>query len=106
VPRVATNNQRIEELEERVAKLEQRPARVGDGMTARDLNNSLTRDVKPLNDRIRALQAIVQAYETLLMAIFQAYGIEADQIARAVNMASQELTPDQQNVVRDLLRSV
>jgi hypothetical protein len=43
-------------------------------MTSRNLNDRLAQELKPLNDRIPALQAIVQAYETLLVAIFQAYG--------------------------------
>lgn len=76
------------------------------GITGQDLNDRLARELKSMTDHIRALQAIVQAYETLLVAIFQAYGIEANQIANAIRLASQRLTPDQQNIVHDLLRSI
>jgi len=106
MPRGPTNTRRIEDLEERVAKLERRPAQVAAGNTGRNLNDPLAQELKPLNDRIRALQAIVQAYETVLVAILQAYGIEANQIGNAVKLPSQALTPDQQKIVRDLLRSV
>jgi molybdopterin converting factor small subunit len=103
VPKGPTNSQRIEDLEERVAKLERRPARMAGRIIS---NDRLEQELKPLHDRIRAIQAVAQAYETLLVAIFQAYGIEADQIANAIRLASQKLTPDQQNIVRDLLRLV
>ena len=105
MPRGPTNSQRMKDLEERVAKLERRPARIAARIN-RNLNDRLEQELKPLHDRIRAIQAIAQAYETLLVAIFQAYGIEADQIANAIRLASQKLTPDQQDIVRDLLRSV
>jgi hypothetical protein len=106
MPRGPTSTQRIEDLEERIARLERRSIRVVAGMTSRNLNDRLAQELKPLNDRIPALQAIVQAYETLLVAIFQAYGIEADQITNAIKLASQGLTQDQQKIVRDLLRSI
>src|SRR5438477_7900423 len=66
MPRGPTNTRRIEDLEERVANMERRPARVAAGNTGRNLNDRLAQELKPLNDRIRALQAIVQAYETVL----------------------------------------
>jgi hypothetical protein len=106
MPRGPTSTQRIEDLEERIARLERRSIRVVAGTTSRNLNDRLAQELKPLNDRIPALQAIVQSYETLLVAIFQAYGIEADQITNAIKLACQGLTQDQQKIVRDLLRSI
>ena len=64
MPRGPTSTQRIEDLEERIARLERRSIRVVAGMTSRNLNDRLAQELKPLNDRIPALQAIVQAYET------------------------------------------
>jgi hypothetical protein len=54
MPRGPTSTQRIEDLEERIARLERRSIRVVAGMTSRNLNDRLAQELKPLNDRIPA----------------------------------------------------
>jgi len=97
-----TNKERIEALETAVAELQRRPTTVATGITASNLNDRIEQEIKPLNDRIRALQVIVQGYETVL----RAHKIAPKEIENAIKSAGQELTKGQKAIVGDLLQSV
>jgi hypothetical protein len=106
-----TNTKRIAELETAVALLEaavralqDTPAQVGVGITASNLNDRVEAEIKPLNDRIRAFQAILQGYELVLME----RQVTSQEIANAIKRAPKwkELTQAQEAIVGDLLQSV
>jgi hypothetical protein len=97
-----TNKERIEALEVAVAELQRRPTTVATGITASNLNDRVEQEIKPLNDRIRALQAIVQGYESVL----RAHKVTSQEIKKAIKSSGQQLTGDQKAIVVILLQSV
>ena len=99
-----TDAERLADLESRVKELEEQPAQVAAGITAGNLNDRIESEIKPLNDRIRALQAILQGYELVLME----RQITSQEIANAIKRTPkwQELTPAQAAIVGDLLQSL
>jgi len=97
-----TDTKRLDDLETRVADLEQRPTEVAAGITAGNLSDRVNQEVGPLNNAVQALKAIVQAYETLLLA----RGVIPEEIAKAAKASGQKLTDRQWDILRDLLQSV
>lgn len=106
-----TNTTRIAELETAVALLRadvqallDAPAQVAVGISASNLNDRVDSEIKPLTDRIRALQAILQGYEIVLME----RQITSQEIANAIKRTPKwkELTQVQAAIVGDLLQSV
>ena len=100
----STNTQRIAALEATVAALQETPRTVAAGITAANLNDRIEQEMKPVNDRLRAFQVILQGYERVLLE----HQITSAEIAEAIRDSAkwQELTQAQKEIVGDLLQSL